>query len=55
VQTPEYARYRLAISPEEIGAADDLDEAVAARMQRQQVLYRNGGRFHFMITEAVLR
>lgn len=55
LQTPEYARYRLAESLEEIGAADDIDEAVGARMQRQQVLYRPGKQFHFVITEAVLR
>lgn len=55
LQTPEYARYRLTENLEEIGAADDIDEAVAARMQRQQVLYRPGKRFHFVITEAVLR
>lgn len=55
LQTPEYARHRLAANLEEIGAADDVDGAVAARMQRQQVLYRPGKRFHFVITEAVLR
>lgn len=55
LQTPEYARYRLAENLEDIGAADDLDEAVAVRMQRQQVLYRTGKRFHFVVTEAVLR
>lgn len=55
LQTPEYARYRMAESLEEIGAADDVDEAVAARMQRQQVLYRPAKRFQFVITEAVLR
>ena len=55
LQTPEYARYRLAEGLAEIGAADDIDEAVGARMQRQQVLYRSGKRFHFVITEAVLR
>jgi transcriptional regulator with XRE-family HTH domain len=55
LQTPEYARSRLAEQLDEIGAADDVDEAVAARMQRQQVLYRTGRRFHFVITEAVLR
>lgn len=55
LQTPEYARYRLAESLDDIGAADDIDEAVGARMQRQQVLYRPGKRFHFVITEAVLR
>ncbi len=55
LQTPDYARSRLAEGLEDIGAADDIDEAVAARMQRQQVLYRSGKRFHFVITEAVLR
>ena len=55
LQTPEYARYRLAERLEDIGAPDDVDDAVAARMQRQQVLYRSGKRFHFVVTEAVLR
>lgn len=55
LQTPEYARSRLAEQLEEIGATDDVDEAVAARMHRQQTLYRTGRRFHFVITEAVLR
>jgi transcriptional regulator with XRE-family HTH domain len=55
LQTPDYARYRLAERLEEIGASDDVDEAVAARMQRQQVLYRPAKQFHFLITEAVLR
>jgi transcriptional regulator with XRE-family HTH domain len=55
LQTPEYARYRLAEGVEYDGAPDDLDEAVGVRMQREQVLYRSGKRFHFVITEAVLR
>jgi transcriptional regulator with XRE-family HTH domain len=55
LQTPEYARYRLREGIEYDGAPDDLDEAVGARMQRQQILYRTGKRFHFVITEAVLR
>ena len=55
LQTPEYARHRLAEGLADFGAADDVDEAVAARMQRQQVLYRSGRRFHFVITEEVLR
>jgi transcriptional regulator with XRE-family HTH domain len=55
LQTPEYARYRLAEGIDYDGAPDDLDEAVAARMLRQQILYRSGKRFHFVITEAVLR
>lgn len=55
LQIPEYARYRLAEGVEYDGAPDDLDEAVGVRMQRQQILYRSGKRFHFVITEAVLR
>jgi transcriptional regulator with XRE-family HTH domain len=55
LQTPEYARYRLAEGVERLGSPDDLDEAVAARMQRQQVLYRRDKRFHFVLTEAALR
>ncbi|HEY7147437.1 MAG TPA: helix-turn-helix transcriptional regulator [Streptosporangiaceae bacterium] len=55
LQTPEYARYRLLEGIEYDGAPDDLDEAIGARMQRQQILYRSGKRFHFVITEAVLR
>jgi len=55
LQTPEYARCRLAEGIDYDGAPDDLDQAVAARMIRQQILYRSGRRFHFVITEAVLR
>lgn len=55
LQTPGYARVRLAEGLEAMGAPDDVDEAVAARMIRQQVLYRPGRRHHFVITEAVLR
>nr|WP_262391549.1 helix-turn-helix transcriptional regulator [Nocardiopsis sp. CNR-923] len=55
LQTPGYARSRLMEGITYDGSPDDLDDAVAARMQRQQVLYRSGRRFHFVITEAVLR
>lgn len=55
LQTPEYARARLGERLQAIGAADDLDAAVAARMRRQEVLYRPQHRFHFVITEAALR
>lgn len=55
LQTPGYARYRLAEGVEYDGAPDDLDEAVGVRMQRQQILYRSDKKFHFVITEAVLR
>ncbi len=55
LQTPEYARAILSERLEDIAGVDDVDDAVAVRMQRQQVLYRTGKRFHFVITEAVLR
>jgi len=55
LQTPEYARYRLGQTHEDIFKADDIDEAVAVRMNRQQMLYRSGKRFHFVVTEATLR
>ncbi|GII86600.1 transcriptional regulator [Sphaerisporangium siamense] len=55
LQTPEYARFRLAEGISAHAAPDDLDEAVAARMQRQQVLYATGKRFHFVLAESVLR
>lgn len=56
LQTPGYARSRLAVPIDYAGApGDDLDEAVAARMQRQQVLYQPGRKIHIVMTEAVLR
>ncbi|HMH92038.1 MAG TPA: Scr1 family TA system antitoxin-like transcriptional regulator [Streptosporangiaceae bacterium] len=51
-------RVRVVSEPHSVeydGAPDDLDEAVGVRMQRQQILYRTGKQFHFVITEAVLR
>lgn len=56
LQTPGYARSRLAVPIDYASASgDDLDEAVAARMQRQQVLYQPGRKIHIVMTEAVLR
>lgn len=55
LQTPEYARSVLSERLEDIAGVDDVDDAVTARMQRQQVIYRTGKRFHFILTEAVLR
>ena len=34
---------------------NDIDDAVRARMQRQELLYRRDKRFHFVLTEATLR
>jgi transcriptional regulator with XRE-family HTH domain len=55
LQTPGYARIRLAEGLDVLGAHDDVDEAVSARLRRQQSLYRSDRRHHFVITEAVLR
>ncbi|MBB5776239.1 helix-turn-helix domain-containing protein [Nonomuraea jabiensis] len=55
LQTPDYARHRLAQSIERHGLPNDVDEGVRVRMQRQEVLYRPGKRLHFVLTEAALR
>ncbi len=55
LQTPEYARHRFASGLKHGGPPDDLDESVAARMARQQILYRPATRAHFVLTEATLR
>jgi transcriptional regulator with XRE-family HTH domain len=34
---------------------DDVESGVAARMERQQILYRPGHRFHFVLTQQALR
>lgn len=56
LQVPDYTRRVLV---EMIGLhgvqVDDVDAAVAARMQRQQMLYDPGKSFEFLITEPVLR
>lgn len=61
LQTAEYARYRFTegdAGDTERGVPTDdaeVDEAIAARMERQQVLHRGDKKFHFVMTEAVLR
>jgi transcriptional regulator with XRE-family HTH domain len=55
LQTPDYARARLAEAITHGNAPDDLDDAVAARVERQRVLYAPGKRFHMVMTEAALR
>ena len=55
LQTAEYARFRFAQSIAVLGVHNDIDEAVAARMQRQGILYRPDKRFHLVLTEAALR
>ncbi|MFD3481882.1 DUF5753 domain-containing protein [Streptomyces sp. NPDC058665] len=55
LQTPEYARGRLAQGVQLFGSPDDIDEAVRARLRRQEILYKRDKRFHFVLTEAALR
>jgi len=55
LQTTEYARARLAQVVILFHARNDINEAVQARMKRQELLYREDKRFHFVITEAALR
>ena len=55
LQTAEYARARFAEGIRRLKVSNDINEAVAARVQRQEVLYRPDKRFHFVLTEAALR
>jgi transcriptional regulator with XRE-family HTH domain len=55
IQTPEYARARFAQVVMVHRVPNDINEAVKARMQRQEMLYRPDKRFHFVLTEAALR
>ncbi len=55
LQTAEYARARLAQGIVMFKVRNDINEAVQARLKRQELLYRPDKRFHFVITEAALR
>lgn len=55
LQTAEYARARFLQSVAVLKVRGDVDEAVQARIQRQEILYRPEKRFHFVLTEAALR
>jgi len=55
LQTADYARHRLSGGVRYVHGSDDLDDAVAVRMARQQLLYRSDRRFHLVMTEAALR
>lgn len=54
LQTPEYAEGILREVHRFYQLPDDIAEAVAKRMERQQVLYRPEKRFHFIIGEQAL-
>lgn len=55
LQTAEYARARFTQSVQVLNVGGDVDEAVQARIRRQEILYRTDKRFHFVLTEAALR
>jgi transcriptional regulator with XRE-family HTH domain len=55
LQTAEYARIRLTQGARLFNAPDDVDEAVAIRMNRQQVLHLPTKRFDFLIAEGALK
>ncbi|WP_462186616.1 MULTISPECIES: helix-turn-helix domain-containing protein [unclassified Frankia] len=55
LQTAEYARARFAEGIRRLKLPNDINEAVAARVRRQEILYRSDKRFHFVLTEAALR
>ncbi|MCT2582810.1 DUF5753 domain-containing protein [Actinophytocola gossypii] len=55
LQTAEYARARFSQSVQVLNIGGDVDEAVQARIRRQEILYRTDKRFHFVLTEAALR
>jgi hypothetical protein len=55
LQTAEYARARLGQGVILFNARNEINEAVQARMKRQELLYRPDKRFQFVITEIALR
>jgi hypothetical protein len=55
LQTPEYARARFAQAVMVHKVPNDINEAVQMRMRRQEMLYHQDRRFHFVLTEAALR
>ncbi|WP_280271103.1 helix-turn-helix domain-containing protein [Nocardia wallacei] len=55
LQTPEYLEWILGRMIEFHGAPGNLDEAVVAGIERQQVLYRGDHRLSFLIAEQALR
>lgn len=54
LQTAEYATAKLRRGIEFHRIPDDIDAAVAKRMERQRVLYQRDHRFHFLIAEQAL-
>ncbi|MEU6477190.1 helix-turn-helix transcriptional regulator [Streptomyces sp. NPDC047017] len=55
LQTAGYATALLTSIADFRGTPDDVSDAAAARMRRNEVLYNGGHRFSFVLEEAVLR
>jgi transcriptional regulator with XRE-family HTH domain len=55
LQTPEYARALFSRAVTVHRVPNDVSNAVAKRMQRQEMLYRTDKAFHFVLTEGTLR
>ena len=53
-QTPQYARHLLVQNSELMRSPRDTDDAVAARMRRQEVLYQPGKMFRVLLWEGAL-
>jgi transcriptional regulator with XRE-family HTH domain len=54
-QTPEYSAAMLSFWIDFLGTPNDIDQAVAARLERQRVLYRGGRQFVAVLEEQALR
>lgn len=54
-QTPEYTAAMLKFWIRFLGTPNDLEEAVAIRMQRQEILRRGGKRFVALLEEQAIR
>lgn len=54
LHTAEYARAVLARVIDFYEIPNDLEDGVAARMERQQILYKGNHRFHFVLAQQVL-
>lgn len=55
LQTPDYTNALMQKLVTFYDIPDDIEEAVAVRMERQQGLYRGNHRFHFIIAEQALQ
>ncbi|PSL08161.1 helix-turn-helix protein [Haloactinopolyspora alba] len=54
LQTADYARAMFTRVADVYNSPVDVDEGVAARMRRQQILYEPGREFHFLVLESAL-